>query len=208
MSDVEAGESELSDEFIVIAYGAPAQGARSNPLVGKHFYLDVSVPSNEFRNFIYINEEIHLGAPIAIKWSRINGVTQNPIATGMTYFRRDLIQTVNLGDSPKEKLISEFNERAERWENETAIHSSPGATYLHRDYMAIISRGAMHKDIIIPLILSRLFHRGGDWFFALEAIAGENPAKDCEDYRDALRAWEGWAIQHRLITESNALSAA
>jgi hypothetical protein len=106
------------------------------------------------------------------------------------------------------KIEAEFNLIADRWETETAIHSSPGGMYLNKDYIAIIAKGVERPEVYVPLILNRLSVRGGDWFFALENIAGENPAKDCEDYENALIAWRDWATQRGFIKESNAVLAA
>lgn len=96
-------------------------------------------------------------------------------------------------------LVNEFNQRAERWERETAIHSSPGATYLHRDYIAIIAKGMENKNVIVPLILNRIKTSGNDWFYALELIAEENPADDVEDFESAFKAWYDWAVYNGLI---------
>jgi hypothetical protein len=105
-------------------------------------------------------------------------------------------------------LAAEFKERAERWEKETAIHSAPGSTYLHRDYIAIISKGVANKKVIVPLILKRIPTSGADWFFALENIADENPAKDAINFDAAFNAWCEWAKAHRLIKETNEVLAA
>lgn len=97
------------------------------------------------------------------------------------------------------ELEKEFNERSARWEKETAIHSAPGATYLHRDYIAIISKGMDNPSVIVPLILKRIPFSGSDWFFALEKIAGENPAEFSEDFESGLKAWRDWAEQRGLV---------
>ena len=106
------------------------------------------------------------------------------------------------------EMESWFDKRADRWEKETAIHSAPGPKYLHNDYMAVITKGIENPTGMIPLILKRLSVRGGDWFFALEQITEENPAKECEDYDDALRRWNEWARQHGMIKEGDAVSRA
>src|SRR5262249_44506543 len=86
-------------------------------------------------------------------------------------------------------LEREFNIRAERWEKETAIHSSPTQTYLHRDYYALVGMGISNPNAIVPLILKRIPNTGADWFFALETITEENPAKEAQDFEKALEAW-------------------
>src|SRR6266550_6338931 len=93
--------------------------------------------------------------------------------------------------SPSSPLEQEFNERADRWEKETAIHSSPAAKFLHRDYQFIMAKG----ERVIPLILKRLETSRSDWFWALQHIAGEQetPAKEARDFAEAVRAWREWA---------------
>lgn len=90
---------------------------------------------------------------------------------------------------------AEFDKRADRWEKETAIFSSPTSFYLNKDYMVITAKGIENPKEVVPLILNRLSVRGGDWFFALENIAGENPAKDCNNFQDAVKAWNAWALK-------------
>jgi hypothetical protein len=94
-----------------------------------------------------------------------------------------------------------FNERADRWERETAIHSSPGARYLHRDYITIMGYGIMDPISVVPLIMGRLGSKPGDWFFALERIAGKNIASDCEDFESARDAWSNWAKEKGFLNE-------
>lgn len=103
-------------------------------------------------------------------------------------------------EKPKVHLLeAEFEERADRWERESGVHSSPGATYLYKDYLAIISLGRMNKKAIVPLILKRLQDSGSDWFFALENITDANPAKDAEDFDAAFDSWCEWATKNGII---------
>jgi hypothetical protein len=105
-------------------------------------------------------------------------------------------------------LRQEFDMLADRWEQDTAIYSSPAGMYFNKDYMCIIAKGMENPKIVVPLILDRLSTKGGDWFFALEQITGENPANDCQNYESAVIAWGEWAKQHGLIEEANAVHAA
>jgi len=88
------------------------------------------------------------------------------------------------------QLEKEFNERADRWERESSIHSSPGEKFFHRDYIRIIGKG----ERVVPFILKRLEKSKKDWLWALEHIIPEeeNPAKGIEDFRDAVQAWLDW----------------
>ena len=87
-------------------------------------------------------------------------------------------------------LEEEFTERADRWEREAGIHSSPGAAILHKDYQTIIGMGKP----VIPFILKRLQNSGADWFWALRHISGEkdDPAKDAQNAQEATQAWTKW----------------
>ena len=129
---------------------------------------------------------------------------ENPVVIGTKDFEA-AIQTDEIETATDKDLIEDFNRRADRWEKETAILSAPAAMYLQRDYMVIIAKGTENPEAIIPLILKRLSVQGGDWFFALEKITGENPAQACEDYGDALRAWLEWAQDNGFIKEGDAL---
>lgn len=90
----------------------------------------------------------------------------------------------------KTELEKFFDERAERWEKESRIHSSPGSKFLNKDYIAILSRGGA----IVPLILKRLETSNCDWLWALENIIpeDENPAKGIENFKGAKQAWIEW----------------
>jgi transposase-like protein len=149
------------------------------------------------------------------KRGRGTGGVGKAIVMGLLERSKAKASTVKLKHVPtapetvsSKKIEAEFNLIADRWETETAIHSSPGGMYLNKDYIAIIAKGVERPEVYVPLILNRLSVRGGDWFFALENIAGENPAKDCEDYENALIAWRDWATQRGFIKESNAVLAA
>jgi hypothetical protein len=138
--------------------------------------------------------------------NRANDPTSD-IASVATVDKENVIKA-NIKTDADSQLKAEFTERADRWENETAIHSAPGPALLHKDYIAIIAAGVANKKIIIPMILKRLPISGADWFFALENISGVNPAKDAENFTDALNAWHGWAKSQGLIEVTNEVLAA
>jgi hypothetical protein len=91
------------------------------------------------------------------------------------------------------ELEREFNDRATRWELESAIHSSPGSKFPHKDFIWIITRGME----IVPYILERLSHSESDWFWALENITQENPAKDAKDFKSAVKKWQEWLRRYQ-----------
>src|ERR1041385_1698476 len=49
--------------------------------------------------------------------------------------------TIDSPETSMEREQREFNERAERWERESGVQSSPGMRFLHRDYATIIGMG-------------------------------------------------------------------
>lgn len=114
---------------------------------------------------------------------------------GITYSEAISI-TESLEDSTPD-LEREFNERAERWEKETSIHSSPGEKFLHADYIRIIAKG----ERVVPLILKRLESSKKDWLWALEHIVDEheNPAKGITNFRRAVDAWIEWGKSKNLL---------
>ena len=99
------------------------------------------------------------------------------------------IEKTTLAPASQAALEREFNQRAERWETESAIYSSPGAKLLHKDYMAIIKMG----EPVVPMILKRMQTSHSDWLWALEHIVeNENPASGMEDFDCAAQAWLEW----------------
>jgi len=109
------------------------------------------------------------------------------------WWKRETIACSNeQAPESKEKaspLESEFNQRADRWERESAIHSSPGAKFLHEDYQFIMGKG----EEVVPLILRRLETSKADWLWALEHIVGaENPARNIHQFGSAVQAWLEW----------------
>jgi hypothetical protein len=152
---------------------------------------------------------------VKLKWSTYKELAQI-IISDECYSSVDFIAS-NVVFSPLDKTnvvsighVDEawFSERADRWEKETAIHSSPGATYLHKDYMAVITRGVEDPKRVVPMILKRLSGHGGDWFFALEQITDANPARECENYECALKAWLEWAQRNEMTEGVDVVSRA
>jgi hypothetical protein len=106
------------------------------------------------------------------------------------YHLPDLQNAIPAAKVEADALEKEFNERADRWEKESSIHSSPGEKFMHRDYLRIIGKG----EQVVPLILKRLQSSKKDWLFALENIVSEeeSPAKGIENFKGAVEAWLGW----------------
>ncbi len=96
----------------------------------------------------------------------------------------------------KFKIDKKFKKLAEEWEKDTMILSSIHAIISHPAYLQII---AMGKDAL-PLIFKELKQRPGLWFWALEAITGENPVRESEEgnVRLMIDAWLRWAGERGL----------
>lgn len=52
---------------------------------------------------------------------------------------------------------------------------------------------------VLPLIFADLRDRGGQWYWALECITGENPAAEAQTLPDAKRLWLEYAAQHQYL---------
>jgi hypothetical protein len=65
---------------------------------------------------------------------------------------------------------SRFEVLAAEWERSTAFLSSIHQVCMHRAYQQIIGMG----PAVLPLIFERMEKRPGHWFWALQAITGED----------------------------------
>ncbi len=92
------------------------------------------------------------------------------------------------------ELRSEFQTLAERWERETLFESLPYRRAMHPAYQRIIGMG----DPAVSLILEQLRVQPDDWFWALSAITGEDPAQGTDDFDSAVSAWLEWGVQKGL----------
>ena len=85
-----------------------------------------------------------------------------------------------------------FQQHADLWWQETRILSSIDAKIFNRHYQRIIGMGRA----VLPLIFSALRDRGGQWYWALECITGDNPAKNAETLIEAKRLWLEYGREH------------
>ena len=85
-------------------------------------------------------------------------------------------------------MKSLFEEYAEAWERETLYASSAGMVVSNLNYQRIIGLGPQ----AVPLIIARLRHDVGHWFWALSAIVGVDQAAGTETLEDARAAWLRW----------------
>jgi hypothetical protein len=91
----------------------------------------------------------------------------------------------------------EFRHHSETWLRETAHISSATELVLHPSYQRIIGLG----PAVLPLLLRDLVQQPKDWFWALNAITGENPIplEDAGNIRRMTDAWIQWGREHGYI---------
>jgi hypothetical protein len=94
-----------------------------------------------------------------------------------------------------DQLAERFCQLAHRWEDETRFLSSVQEIAMHEAYQHIIGLGRQ----AIPLILTRLKERPALWFWALNAITGENPADNEDTIKGAAQAWLEWGIRRGYV---------
>lgn len=87
-----------------------------------------------------------------------------------------------------------FENLADEWESETVFESVTTRKALHPAYQRVIGLG----PAAVPLILRRLQREPAQWFWALTAITGENPAAGTDSLDDATAAWLEWGSSRRL----------
>ena len=96
----------------------------------------------------------------------------------------------------EQTLEQRFEDYAERWRNETRIHSSIQASIFNQNYQRIIGMGPQ----VLPLILEELKERGGPWYWALECITGVNPAEGATTLTEQKRLWIEYAILNQFFS--------
>jgi hypothetical protein len=88
-----------------------------------------------------------------------------------------------------------FRKHADLWWKETRVLSSIQAKIFNPNYQLIIGMG----QAALPFIFADLRDRGGQWYWALECIIGENPAHDAASLPEAKRLWLDWAREHKYL---------
>jgi hypothetical protein len=92
-------------------------------------------------------------------------------------------------------VARKFSELSERWRRETALVSNVERIVLHPAYQRIIGMGRE----AVPLILQEISTRPGHWFWALNAITGEDPVHEGATFREAIDAWLNWGRANGYI---------
>ena len=87
-----------------------------------------------------------------------------------------------------------FQDLTTKWRKETKHTSSLTKIILHPAYQQIIGMGPMAIKFILQELATKPYH----WFWALEAITGENPVQPEDDFDQAVQAWLQWGRERSL----------
>ena len=98
------------------------------------------------------------------------------------------MKTAPIAETNSVELERLFSDLAQRWRRETAAHSVLQKKVLHPAYQRIIGLG----PVVIPLILRELQREPSHWFWALNAITGEDPVPIGSTFEQAADAWLKW----------------
>ena len=103
------------------------------------------------------------------------------------------MSTINVAEPLQER----FNALAADWKSRTRHLSNVAQISLVSPYQQIIGMG----PVALPLILAELQRETDHWFWALEAITGENPVpeSDLGDMAASARAWTEWGKKNGLL---------
>jgi hypothetical protein len=100
-------------------------------------------------------------------------------------------------EASKPSLAAEFKEYADKWWSETRLLSSIQSKVFNPNYQRIIGLGRA----ALPFIFSDLKQRGGQWYWALECITGENPAAHATTLDEAKRSWLDYAAEKGYLPQ-------
>jgi len=89
-----------------------------------------------------------------------------------------------------------FENLADKWTAATAFESVVTRMAIHPAYQRIIGLG----PTAVPLILRRLQREPLQWFWALTAITGEDPAEGQTTADGAAAAWIEWGRERGLVS--------
>lgn len=101
------------------------------------------------------------------------------------------------GFSLNQSIEEIFYSNLTRWKNDTKFTSSTHDLILHPSYQRILGLG----PAALPFILRELQENGGHWFWALQAITGENPVppENTGRVKKMAAAWIEWGRSRGII---------
>jgi len=88
-----------------------------------------------------------------------------------------------------------FKKLVEQWRKETSVLSSVQAKIFNANYQRVMTLGRQ----VLPLIFRELRDRGGQWYWALECITGDNPAASAQNISEAKQAWLRYAVERGYL---------
>src|SRR5258708_2495878 len=105
---------------------------------------------------------------------------------GAYYWRTQAMATLGIPESQAQLALElSFNSLVKEWSEETSFLSSLHKKAMHPAYQRIIQMGKP----VLPLIFADLSRRQVLWFWALNAITGEDPVPENAAGNDAVQAW-------------------
>lgn len=106
-----------------------------------------------------------------------------------------MIDTIS--STPAAELQSRFRALAADWKQQSKYLSNTAQMVMLRPYQRIIGMGLP----AVPLILGELQREPDQWYWALEAITGENPvpAEDAGLVRAEADAWLAWGRREGFV---------
>jgi hypothetical protein len=101
------------------------------------------------------------------------------------------------GNEQVADLTDQFSELAAAWKTQSRFMSNTAQMAMLRPYQRIIGMG----PAAVPLILNELAREPNQWFWALEAITGEDPVPPAVAgrVREMARAWVEWGKARGLF---------
>jgi len=114
--------------------------------------------------------------------------------------------TLSLGKEPNMSISAveaDLQERFEQlkadWQSQSRYLSNSAQMAMLWPYQQIIGMG----PAVVPLILAELERRTDHWFWALEAITGENPVPEeaAGNVGEMARAWIDWGRRKGLVAD-------
>ena len=88
-----------------------------------------------------------------------------------------------------------FKTLVDQWRKETSVLSSVQAKIFNANYQRVMTLGRQ----VLPLIFRELRDRGGQWYWALECITGDNPAASAQNISEAKQAWLRYAVERGYL---------
>ncbi len=133
--------------------------------------------------------------PVAVSYEA--SFVRNNIATCHVLF---VGQSVFVQEMYKQQLKKRFDFYNSIWQSETIFSSSISEITNNSAYRSIIGLG----QEVLPFIIDDLKNNDSHWFYALEALTGQNPIK--ENHKGVVplmkKDWIEWAKENNLTDEN------